>query len=191
MGSYFPELGTKLSPPALASNHSLDHQGSPRMNSWPAPCKVASVMSKSFCDPMDCSPLDSSHHGILRARILEWVAMLSSRGSSWPRDWTRTSYISCIEADSLPLVPLGELLNELEMNKVLSNLWYLCFWYVMLYKKNEKLKIIIVEISKITVKYHAWNVLPQIMLSATDCRVMISHCLINSFINYLLSSYFV
>ena len=32
--------------------------------------------------------------GILQARILEWVAMPSSRGSSWPRDWTRVSYVS-------------------------------------------------------------------------------------------------
>ena len=45
---------------------------------------------------MDCSPPASSVHGILQARILEWVAMPSSRGSSWPRDWTGVSYVSCI-----------------------------------------------------------------------------------------------
>jgi len=39
-------------------------------------------------DSIDCSMPDSSVHGILQARILEWVAMPSSRGSSWPRDWT-------------------------------------------------------------------------------------------------------
>ena len=38
-----------------------------------------------FCDLMDCSPPGSSVHGILQARILEWVAMPSSRGSSPPR----------------------------------------------------------------------------------------------------------
>ena len=43
---------------------------------------------------MDCSPPDSSVHGILQARILEWVAMLSSRRSSRPRDWTRVSWVS-------------------------------------------------------------------------------------------------
>ena len=37
-------------------------------------------------DPMDCSLLGSSVHGILQARILEWIAMSSSRGSSKPRD---------------------------------------------------------------------------------------------------------
>ena len=41
-----------------------------------------------LCDPMDCSPPGASVHGILQARILESVAILFSRGSSWPRDWT-------------------------------------------------------------------------------------------------------
>ena len=38
-----------------------------------------------------CSPPGSSVHGILQARILEWVAISFSRGSSWPRDWTQVS----------------------------------------------------------------------------------------------------
>ena len=42
----------------------------------------------TLCDPTDCSPSRSSVHGILQARILEWVAMPSSRGSYWPRDRT-------------------------------------------------------------------------------------------------------
>ena len=45
---------------------------------------------------MDCSPLGSSLRGILQARILEWVAMPSSRGSSWPRDQTHVFYFPCI-----------------------------------------------------------------------------------------------
>ena len=46
---------------------------------------------------MDCSLPGSSAHGILQARILEWVAMPSSRRFFWPRDQTRhVSYISCI-----------------------------------------------------------------------------------------------
>ena len=44
-----------------------------------------------FCDLMDCSPPGSSVHRILQARILEWVAMPSSRGSSRPRDQIRIS----------------------------------------------------------------------------------------------------
>ena len=47
-------------------------------------------------DFMDCSPPGFSVHGISQARILEWVAMPSSRGSSQPRDQTHISYVSCI-----------------------------------------------------------------------------------------------
>ena len=43
---------------------------------------------------MDCSPPGSSVHGILQAKILEWVVISFSRGSSWPRDWTRVSCLA-------------------------------------------------------------------------------------------------
>ena len=46
----------------------------------------------TLCDPMDCSPPGSSVHGILQARILEWVAISFSRGSSQPRDRTQVSH---------------------------------------------------------------------------------------------------
>ena len=49
--------------------------------------------SPTLCDPMDCSPLGSSVHGILQARILKWVAIPFSRGSSQPRDHTSISSI--------------------------------------------------------------------------------------------------
>ena len=45
---------------------------------------------------MDCSPPGSSVHGIFQARILEWVAISFSRGSSWPRDWAHVSFVFCI-----------------------------------------------------------------------------------------------
>ena len=44
-----------------------------------------------FVIPVDCSPPGSSVHEILQARILEWVAVSSSRGSSQPRDRTQVS----------------------------------------------------------------------------------------------------
>ena len=47
----------------------------------------------TFCDPTDCSPPGSSAHRILQTRILEWVDMPFSRGSSPPRDRT---WVSCI-----------------------------------------------------------------------------------------------
>ena len=52
-------------------------------------------MSRLFVDPMDCNPPHSSVHGILQARILEWVAISFSRGFSQRRDRTRVSYVSC------------------------------------------------------------------------------------------------
>ena len=48
----------------------------------------------TFCDPMDYSPPGFSVHGILQARILEWVAMPFSRESSQPKDWTQVSCIA-------------------------------------------------------------------------------------------------
>ena len=48
----------------------------------------------TLCDPVDCSPPGSSVHGILQARILEWVAISFSRGSSRPRDQTQVSCIA-------------------------------------------------------------------------------------------------
>ena len=48
----------------------------------------------TLCDPMDCSLPDSSVHGIFQARVLEWIAISSSRGSSQPRDQTQVSHIA-------------------------------------------------------------------------------------------------
>ena len=48
----------------------------------------------TLCNLTDCSPLGSSVHGLLQARILECVAISSSRGSSRPRDRTRASFIA-------------------------------------------------------------------------------------------------
>ena len=61
----------------------------------------------TLCDPMDCSPPGFSVHGILQARILEWVAMSSSRGSSWSRDQTQAS---CIAGGFFTVWATGEVL---------------------------------------------------------------------------------
>ena len=47
----------------------------------------------TLCDPMNCSLPGSSVHGTFQARVLEWIAISFSRGSSQPRDWTRVSRI--------------------------------------------------------------------------------------------------
>ena len=57
-------------------------------------CCAVAQSCPTLCDPLDCSPPGSSVHGILQARILEWVAMASSRGCSQPRDQTQVSRIA-------------------------------------------------------------------------------------------------
>ena len=53
--------------------------------------KLAIHSCPTLCDSIDCSLADSSVHGNLKVRILEWVPISFSRGSSWPRDGTQGS----------------------------------------------------------------------------------------------------
>ena len=65
----------------------------------------------TLCDPMDCSPPGSSVHGILQARILEWVAMPSSREEGiFPTQGLNLHLLHLLhrQAGSLPLTPLGK-----------------------------------------------------------------------------------
>ena len=57
-------------------------------------CCVKVKSCPTLCDPVECSLPCSSVHGILQARILEWVAISFSRGSSRPRDSTWVSHIA-------------------------------------------------------------------------------------------------
>ena len=61
---------------------------------WMNECLVAQSCL-TICDSVDYSLPGSSVHVILQARILEWVAIPFSRGSSLPGDWTQVSYIAC------------------------------------------------------------------------------------------------
>ena len=56
-------------------------------------CAKSFQSCPTLCDPMNCSPSGSSVHEISQARLLEWVVISLSRGSSWPSDRTR---VSCI-----------------------------------------------------------------------------------------------
>ena len=53
-----------------------------------------------------CDPIDYTVHGILQAKILEWVAFPFSRGSSQPRDWIQG--LNALQADSLPIELSGK-----------------------------------------------------------------------------------
>ena len=65
----------------------------------------------TLCNPIDCSPPGSSVHGILWAIILEWGAMPSLRGSSWHRDRTHVSCVSCIAGRFFTTEPPGKPIN--------------------------------------------------------------------------------
>ena len=61
----------------------------------------------TLCNPMDCSPPDSSVYGVFQARILEWVAISFSRGSSQPSDQTRV-YVSSLAGGFFTAEPPGK-----------------------------------------------------------------------------------
>ena len=63
---------------------------------WEIDCACILSCVWFFYDPMDCSPPGFSVHGNFQARILEWVAITFSRGSSQLRDWTLVSCVFCI-----------------------------------------------------------------------------------------------
>ena len=68
-----------------------------------SPCVFAKLLQLclTLFDHMDYNPPGSFVHGILQARILEWVAISSSRGSFQPRDRTHVSYVFCIGRQNL------------------------------------------------------------------------------------------
>ena len=83
---------------------------------------LVTQLCPTLWDPMDCSlPVyrhqrtSSSVHGILHARILEWVAISFSRASSWPRDRTR---VSCSAVGFFTVEPLGS-----KNNMGPANIW--------------------------------------------------------------------
>ena len=101
----------------------------------PTPLKKSESVSRwAESDWMDCSPLGPSVHGILQARILEWVAISSCRGSSWPRDQT---WVSCIASGFLTIwatseasIPLSLALNSItSVGTVLISLCNRCKVY--------------------------------------------------------------
>ena len=78
---------------------------------------------------MDCSLPRSSVHGIPQARILPWVAVSSSRESSWPRDQMHISYISCI--GRLFFTPRGT--REAQEHLLLKTKWVMIAWNIKIH----------------------------------------------------------
>ena len=94
-------------------------------------CMCACMLSQScltLCDLIDCTSKGSSIYEILQARLLEWVAMPSSRGSFRPRDQTRVSCGSCITGGFFTAEPLGEALS---WSCFLSSTFRLCDYLIL------------------------------------------------------------
>ena len=70
----------------------LNHKASVLFRTFKLMCLVTQSCL-TLCNPMDCSPLGSSVCGSLQARILKWVVLCFSRGSSWPID--QTHFLRC------------------------------------------------------------------------------------------------
>ena len=86
-------------------------------------------------DPMDFSPSGFAVHGILQARILKWVAIPFSRGSSWPRDQT---WVSCI-ADRFSIIWATREACYSTACKLCSHprMYTQLYYFIILYNKNN------------------------------------------------------
>ena len=90
-------------------------------------------------DSKGCSPPDSSVHGILQARILEWAAISSSRESSQPRDQTQVSCISCTGRQILsPEPPRKPMISKTNSKcSTSANHSPVARWYAVTYVKES------------------------------------------------------
>ena len=85
----------------------------------------------TLCDPMNYSLPGSSLHGILQARVLEWVAISFFRGFSRPRDWTRVSRIPgrCFNLFKVTLISLFFPMRELELRRPVQPMPHQQSWW--------------------------------------------------------------
>ena len=100
-------------------------------------CHLVTESYLTLCDPLDCSPPGSSVSGILQARILEWVAISFSRGSSQPRDQT---HVSCTVGGFFTSVPPGKPLRvQVVYTWLLDELLDKAIWKVALLTEPEQI----------------------------------------------------
>ena len=83
---------------------------------------VCAQSCPALCNPMDCSPPDSSVYGIFQARILEWNATSSSRESSQPRDQTSPALADGFSTTNTTLQDFKKKKKRLGKNTSRSNL---------------------------------------------------------------------
>ena len=99
----------------------------PEVNEIMRTCSVAQLCL-ALCDPSDCSSPGSSVLGISQVRILKWVAIASSRGCCWPRDWTLVTCISCIVGEFFTTEPPEKPMNEMTSFKCFFSFCHTLLW---------------------------------------------------------------
>ena len=120
----------------VGSHHLLPFSNVVSLSSQRCVC-VQSCLT--LCDSLDCSPPDSSVHGIFQARVLEWIAISFSRGSSQPRNRTR---VSCSVSPG----------NEIK--------WYWVFWIYL--SGGNRIPPFMVWIFR----HGCWNIFPYLLFSS-------------------------
>ena len=121
------------------------------------------LVTKSYlilCDPMDYSQLGSSVHGILQARILEWIAISFSRGSSQPRDRT---HISCVGRQILYCWATRKVLA------IMTRDWINIYWINDL---KWLISILFLCLSEVNFKYRIISVVPLTLTNLSSSRVL-------------------
>ena len=119
----------------------------PHLKKCPLRCTCVCAKSLESClthgDPMDCSPPVSFGHGILQARIPEWVALPSFRGSCQPGDRTHISYGSCTAGGFITTEPPGKpqmrQQHPPKMTCLLGFLGLNCFITKMLTQRHQQI----------------------------------------------------
>ena len=119
-------------------------------------CSVANLYV-TLCHRMDCSHPGFSVHGVSQGRILEWVVVSCSMGSSWPRDWTCVSSLAgrffTTEPPGKPCVDVGFTIKWILRKKFFCFLHWLAsdhlvllvFGGILLFLLNENLHILASE----------------------------------------------
>ena len=116
--------------------------GRPLSPAAPQCVEVLSHFSRvRLCDPMGCSPPGSSVRGILRARILEWVAMCSPAGDL-PRDRTCVFWVFCLTGRFLNAEPLGKLSTTAGLTLLLPSVLLLGFSCVSLHWERHPINLV-------------------------------------------------
>ena len=115
----------------------------------------------TLCHPMDYSLPGSSVWGIFQARILEWLAISFSEGSSWPWDWTRISCVSCITGILSPAEP-----SEKPVTLTTDKRWSFQKWCFVFSSSVQSLSCMWLFVAP-------WTAAHQASLSITNSRSLL------------------